>query len=83
MLNNYNVCMCQELEKLVCMLCSICYTFLAVVAFDGSERSNSITGVLKSWDKSFLLKNCITLLNSYSPSEVRILCLGELSQSNR
>ena len=44
---------------------------------DGAETTVSLFSVLSTWEKSFLIKNCMTLLNSYSPAEVRGLSLGK------
>ena len=54
------------------------YSIILVVVFvDGAETTVSLFSVLSTWEKSFLIKNCMTLLNSYSPAEVRGLSLGK------
>jgi len=53
-----------------------------VTLFDGTERTITLFNVLNAWEKTFLIKNCLTLLNSYSPSEVRLHCLGMSSTSD-
>jgi len=53
------------------------YMNISVTINVGAETV-SLSKALRSWkDKSDLTEYCLTLLNSYTPSEVRQLSLGE------